>query len=170
MTSPITYQWTGTAMMPATQCLERCRNMFKVGGVYTLEAPKGRTRDSHKHYFACINAAWQNLPEDQADRFPSPDHLRKWALVRSGYADETAVVCDTEDAAFKVAAMARKLDGYAVITCRANTVRTFTARTQTEQAMDAKDFQRSKEAVLMTLARLIGSDPVQLSLTARMAA
>ncbi|SHL74761.1 hypothetical protein [Roseibium suaedae] len=170
MTEALSYRWTGAAMIPAPQCLERCQLMFEIGSHYSLEAPKSRTKDSHRHYFACVNAAWQNLPEDQIQRFPSPEHLRKWALVHSGYADETTVVCDSQEAALKVAALARKLDGYAVITCRDCTVRTFTARAQTEQEMDAREFQKSKEAVLSTLARLIGADPVELSKAVRIAA
>jgi hypothetical protein len=54
------------------------------GEIITVEEVKERSAKSHRHYFAVINEAWQNLPEDLADEFPNAEALRKRALIKNG--------------------------------------------------------------------------------------
>lgn len=163
MTTPLRYQWDGEAMKVLPRFQRQADRQFVVGEVYTLAADWERSRRSHNHYFACINHAWLNLPERIAPRFPSPEHLRKWDLISTGYADMRETVCDTPDAARRIAAFIRPMDAYAVVEVVGNAVRIWTAQSQSLQAMKKKTFQESKDAVLGILSDLVAVERAVLA-------
>lgn len=159
-TPPILSTWTGEHFVPANKhMVERCAKFFEPGGTYRIEFKDDRSAASHKSFFATVNAAWKNLPEDIASDFPSPDHLRKWALCKAGYADERNIVCDTEEDAKRTAALARSLDGFAVIVRRGNVVKVYTAKSQSQRAMKKAEFQASNQAVRNIIAELLKVEP-----------
>lgn len=96
-----------------------------------------------------------NLPEGDT-RFPTAQHMRKYLLVKAGFADERTIVCDTKRDAKNLALAARDLDGYAVIECRDTVVKIWTAKSQSAQAMGPDEFKASKDAVLDLAAKEIG--------------
>lgn len=104
-----------------------------------------------------------NLPEELAMRFPTEEALRKYALIKAGFADERSIVCADHIEAERVAAFVRPADTYAVVTVAGNVVRMFTAKSQSYRSMDKATFAASKRAVLDVLAALIGVTPAQLS-------
>lgn len=146
---------------------KRCDQFFVVGETYRIEFREERSTNSHKHYFAAINEAWKNLKDEDSDRFPTPDHLRRWALVRAGYADERSIVYDTPEDAARSAVLARSLDGFAIIVPRGNVLKIYTAKSQSMRSMDRATFQASKTAVLNIAADLIGTDPATLAANAQ---
>lgn len=153
---PLIFQWN--AADRTMRCLSsRAGNYFADGERYILEAREERSNASHRRFFASINEAWKTLPEDISDRFPSADHLRKWALVKAGIADEDISVWETPEDAAKVGAMIRKRDDFAVISVKGNTVRIYTAKSQDQRSMNKKEFQESVEAVERVIAELIGT-------------
>lgn len=161
---PIPMQWDGEHFAPASpRWAALCDQHFVVGQVYPLEVREERSPASHRGYFAAINEAHQNLSEEQTARWPTPDHLRRFALIKTGYADERSVVCPTEAVARRMAAFMRPLDSYAVIECAGCVVRAWTAKSQSMRAMDKATFQRSKTAVLEYAASLIGTTAERLS-------
>jgi hypothetical protein len=155
----ILFQWDGEAMQPQPRFAKICDEKFTVGEVYRMEVSETRSWQSHRHYFASIQEMWENLPEDQCERFPSPEHLRKWGLIRAGYCDQMHVVADTEENARDIAMVMRKLSTYAVITISINVITVYTAKSQSLKAMGKTEFQKSKEAVLDVLAQIIGTRP-----------
>ena len=157
-------------MVPLSAFRLRADDVFVIGQVYKLEEIEERSTKSHKHYFACVREAWQNLPEEAADRFPSPEHLRKWALIMAGYADERSIVCASKAEALRLAAFIRPMDDFAVVVARENVVKAFTPQSQNTRAMDQKTFQESKDAVLDRIAQLIGTDAATLKRNAGMVA
>lgn len=152
----IVWKWDGSAMVPLPKSAAMCRTFFVVDEHYTLEPREERSGQQHEWFFASVNEAFKNLPEDIAHRWPSPTHLRKWALVQAGYRDETTIVLDSKDTALEVAKAARKLDLYAVISVQENIIHICTAHSQAYRAMDKKTFRESADAVLGVLTKLLG--------------
>lgn len=154
--SPIYYQWSGEAMEPLPRFRKVCDRNFVVGLTYRLEEREERSQQSHSHYFASLHEAWSNLPEREAERFQTAEHLRKWCLIKSGFADERSIVCASKAEAQRMAAFIKPLDDYAVVAAAQSVVTVYTAKSQSTRAMGKKDFQRSKESVLEIAWSLVG--------------
>lgn len=161
---PIPCTWTDEGTFkPLPRFAKMADQHYAVGEVVPLVQHHDRSAQSHSHYFASLTEAWRNLPEDQAERFPSVEHLRKWCLVRAGYANSQAVVCESAAEAKRFIALAKSLDEFCVVTIREKVATVFTAKSQSMKAMGAREFQDSKSKVLDECARLIGVDPSALS-------
>src|SRR5215472_3062093 len=111
------YRWDGEALRPLARSVPLTED-FVVGEVYRLEVASERSSASHRHYFAALHQAWLNLPEDVAEHFADEEHLRRWCLIKCGYADQRSIVLDTAADARRVAAAAGKLDPCAVVTAK----------------------------------------------------
>jgi hypothetical protein len=122
---------------------------------------------SHRHFFAAVYDAWLNLPEKEAERFASADHLRKYALIRAGFRDERTLTCASKAEALRVAAFVKPMDDYAIVAVSEAVVRVYTAKSQNLRAMGRKVFAESKDAVLEVLAGMIEVDREQLLFAAR---
>lgn len=140
---------------PAMQL--RFAKFYREGAEYEIVEHHARSRRSHNHLFACVEESFRNLPEVYAQEFDNPEHLRKWALIRTGFCKRDELVCDTPEAAERTAGFMRGVDDYAVIQVDGNVVRRFVAKSQSERAMDKAEFQASKDAVLDFLSTIIGT-------------
>lgn len=168
MTAPLAFRWDGEAMRPLRPKLADAA--FVIGQNYLLDETHQRSGASHSHYFASLNEAWKNLPDDAAQRFPTVDHLRKYALIMAGYRDERTIVASSKAEAQRLAAFVRPMDDHAVVIVRDAVVRVWTAKSQSMRAMGAKDFQDSKSAVLAIVSDMIGVAPASLEANAGRAA
>lgn len=161
--APLPCIWDGEHFTPARPSLAKLADQhFVVGETYPLEVREDRSGPSHRHFFAAVNEAWENLPEDIAERFPTADHLRKYALIKAGYRDERSIVCASKAEAQRLAAFVKPMDGFAVVVTQENMVIVFTAKSQSVRAMGKVEFQKSKDAVLDVLAAMIGTSTAQL--------
>jgi hypothetical protein len=151
---PLPFTWDGESMHPLFP--RRADAHYVVGMEYRLAPYEERSRASHNQYFASVHEAWTNLPEDMADRYPTEDHLRKWALIKAGYRDERSTVCGSKAEAVRFAAFVRPIDDYAVVVANDCTVTVYTAKSQSMRAMGKETFQESKSRVLDVLAAMIG--------------
>lgn len=151
---PIAFQWDGEAMLPLQPRL--ADRYYVVGETYRLEPREDRSQISHNHYFAAIQEAWQHLSDDLAERFPTAEHLRKWALIKAGYCDARSVVCASKAEAQRVAAFIRPLDDFAVVVASECVVTICTAKSQSLRAQGKKDFQRVNDRVLDIVSAMIG--------------
>lgn len=156
MGAPILFRWSGEAMVPLPRFHNAVNAEFVVGEVYPLVVEAQRSTASHNHFFAAVADLWANLPETIAHRWPTPEHLRKFALVQTGFRDERTHVCASKAEAQRLRAFAAPLDEYAVVVVHEATVVVMTAKSQSRKAMGAADFQRSKTAVLDYVSDLIG--------------
>lgn len=156
--APITlrYEGEGSFRVLSDYWAARADKDYVVGEVYKLVEHHERSDASHRHFFASVKNAWDNLPDERLDDYPSPEHLRKKALIACGYADHRDHICASKIEARKLRAFIKPLDGYAIIECRENVVRVWTARSQSVKAMGPKDFQDSKQRVLDWLDDLLG--------------
>lgn len=171
---PLRLRWTGTVFEPAGfRAARECESTYEPNEVYEFLQHKVRSEKSHRHFFACVNEAFDNLPEALAAQFVSPEHLRKWALIQVGYRKERIIVQSTAADAARAAALIRPMDEFAVIETDGPLVRVWTARTQKEDgpsAMGAREFEDSKQKVLALLEEMIGLAPGELGKHAGMSA
>lgn len=140
-----------------------------IGEQYYIEPKLGRSELSHRHFFALINDMWSNLPERLSESYPTPDHLRKYALIRTGFYDSHQLVCSSIKEANKIAAFIRPVDEYSIVSVDGKIVTRFVAKSQSYKAMGKSDFQRSKQAVMDFLSELIGAERQQLESVAQAA-
>lgn len=143
-------------MVPLDRFRNLAKRQYKTGQEYVLIDHKGRSEESHKHYFASIRKGWENLPEDDAKRYRSPEFLRKWCLVKEGYADHVDHVCRDDDEASHMIMLVRRLDQYAIITRASNILTIWFAQSQDRASMGHKVFEESKARVLECIAAMCG--------------
>ena len=156
---PIIFTWDGESMAPATTHMEKlCDQHFTVGETYMLVEEYDRSQRSHNHYFAEIHEGWLNLPEVLSDApwAQTAEHLRKYALIKTGYCDTKTLVCSSKVEAERIAEFMRPIDVFSVVVFADSTVTHHTARSQSKKAMGGEVFQESKTAVLDCIEDLIG--------------
>lgn len=163
MNAAIVYTWDGEAMQALPRFAKVADKQFVVGEQYRMEAVEERSLISHRHYFAQLHEDWLNLPEDISEDFPTQEHLRKWALIKTGYADKQSIVCSSKEEAMKVAAFIEPMDVYAVVTVEGCVVTKYNAQSQSVKAMGKEKFQKSKSDVLDYVSAMIGVSKEQLS-------
>lgn len=168
---PIRMRWQGDGFVPVSAFWQRIADQnLVVGEVYDLVEEHERRGESHRHYFAAVKEAHNQLPDELLERFLTPDHLRKYALVKCGYYNERTCVCASKIEAQRMAAFMKGGDEFAVITAVDNIVVERTAKSQRYRAMGKKDFMESKWKVLEFVSALIGISVDDLKQNAGMAA
>ncbi len=154
--------WDGEAFRPEDRFQWQCQQDYVVGEKYQFEALPMRSIASHNHFMAAVDDVWKNLREDESKRFPSPTHLRRWALVETGYCTEKITVYDTAKDARQAAAGIRARDPYVVMQVKGNILYEWEPLSQKILQMDPVTFQKSKTDVLDLLASMIGVRQKQL--------
>ena len=154
------FKWTGEAMVPLRPKL--ADETFVVGAVVWMEIEQPRSEASHRHEFAWLREAWTQLPENLMDEYPTPEHMRKRALIEAGYFDQITLDAGTQAAALRVAAYMRGEDEFSLVVTRGPLVVKRKAKSQSVRAMGKADFQASKTAIMDVIAKLIGVTPEAL--------
>jgi hypothetical protein len=165
MIFPLTYMGSGE-FMTSRGFVARADKLLVVGENLQWEQIKPRSADSHKHYFAVINDAWSNLPEALAMDFPSSEHLRKFALIKSGYCSKAEIILPDNSAAVATATLMKSMDEYALCEIRGRVVTLWRAQSQSMKSMGGKAFQESKTKVLDVISQMIGADAAQAGMAA----
>lgn len=143
--------WDGSVFRPATPfMLRRASEKFGEGELVMMSAEEARSMRSHRHLFAALADLWSNLPERFALEpwAQSPEHFRRFLLIRAGYSETTTYACESKAEALRLAAAIRPLDEFGIVVARGQTVFRFAAKSQSVKAMGAKDFAASKTAIL----------------------
>lgn len=161
--SEIIFRWDGEAFVPWGRFQKLCDKEYVIGHDYRLEAVNQRSQATHNHFFAAIASAFENLPEDVAAQFASPEHLRKYALIKAGFADERSIVASSKAETLRIAAFVKPMDEYAMVTVKGAVIKVYTAQSQSMKAMGKADFQASKQACLEIVSAMIGVKPEDLS-------
>jgi UDP-N-acetylmuramyl pentapeptide synthase len=157
-------RWDGESFTPLNQhWARRADAAYTVGEIYNLAPVEERSPKSHAHFFAEVAEAWHQLPEHLSEAYPSPEALRKFALIKAGFCDAHPFVCSSRAEALRFASYIKPVDAYAVVTVKEAVVTRYTAQSQSLKAMGKADFQRSKQAVLEIVAEMIGVSSSDLS-------
>lgn len=159
---PIPMRWDGEVMRPLPRFASLADQHFVIGESYLFEEMNERSQVSHRHYFAAIRECWASLPERMGDRFPHPETLRKYALIKAGYRDERSIVASSKAEARRLAAFIKPMDEYAIVWVSEAVVTVYMAKSQSMKAMGKKVFQESKDAVLAVLAGMLDVEPEAL--------
>ncbi len=102
--------WTVTSSYWA----DVCDRDYRTDETCVAHIIEERSMKEHNLYFACLNEAWNNLPENIANRFPTVTHMRKIGLIECGYYNERMIVLPDHESAKNVATFVGD-DQYAVI-------------------------------------------------------
>jgi hypothetical protein len=162
MTGPIVTIYDGEVFVPLRSFRKECDARFVAGQRYSFDPDEERSHKAHAAYFAYVTECWRNLPEDQAERFPSPMALRRYALIKCGYADKREVVCANNSEAMRLAALVKSFDPYSLTMVSERAVAIWTAQSQSYKAMGKKAFLESQQAVRDFLAAMIGTAPAEV--------
>lgn len=154
---PLKYEGDGVF-----RCLRPTQITCVVGDVKAWQAVEHRSSETHRHFFAVVNEAWKNLPEELADDFPNPETLRKWALIKAGFCSETRIVCANNSEAMTLAAKAKAMDKFSLIAIDGKAVTIWTADSQRRDAMGRQQFQEAKERAIDIISTLLGTDAATL--------
>ena len=157
---PLAYTWDGESLVPRVPRL--ADKHLVVGETYMMVPHEERSDKTHKHEFAWLREAWLNLPEDLAVEYPTPEHLRKRALIEAGYYHETIVDAGSKVAALRIATFTRTIDDFALVFVREQFVIRRVAKSQSRRAMKKAEFQASKTAIMEVISNMIGVKPEEL--------
>lgn len=163
---PILMTWTGNSLVPVgDRWAQSASKQLTAGERYLVKEANQRSGRSHNHYFACINHAWQNLPESMAHlpHCNSAEHLRKFALIACGFRNVEHHLCSSKEEAERWALRIRPLDEFAIVHVDGNSVVRMTAESQSKKDMGPDRFQDSKQKVMEYLADQIGVSVVDLA-------
>jgi hypothetical protein len=167
--NPLFFRWEGDCFKPILRHAKECDRRYVIGEHYALDEVQERSSKSHAAYFAAVNTAWQNLPDELAEKWPTAEHLRKHALIRCGFYDKTSIQASSRAEALRLAAFIRPIDDYAIVTVNGSLVERYTAKSQSYRAMRKDEFQASKQAVLDWISSLVGTDAASLAKNAEAA-
>lgn len=149
-------------MRPMANYRDTARKRYVDQQEYLLEEAEERSTVSHRHFFACVRKAWNNLPEDKQDEYPSAEHLRKRALIKCKFYNLKIYTCLDAAHADELAAIIQEKDEFALIVVSGDVVKIYSARSVSPSKMKPDEFQKAKEAVLWLLSDMIGVDVTTL--------
>ena len=168
---PLTFTWTGRAMVPKPTALPLAVNQFTPGEEYRLTVEAERNWAFHRAFMATVHEAWTNLPEALAPHFPTADRLRYWALIRCNFADEKTLTLETDtDAELFASFMLSDARDNQHVERIGRTVKIWTAWTMAGSAMSKQEFNDAAQAVMEFLSDLIGVNVQELTANAGAAA
>lgn len=171
---PLWFRWSGSSFDPIGRFAKECDRHFVVGETYMLVEHMDRSGPSHRHEFAWLKEAYLNLPESVAADFDSEEHLRKHALIRTGWCNREEYVYPSKAEAARQAATIRKhKTEYCIVVVSDTLVTVMTAKSQRMRgagAMNKADFQQSKSDIIEFVSKLIGVTPEELQRNAGRAA
>lgn len=159
----VTYLGQGRFKTPSDHWAHLADRHYGEGETVRLVPYEMRSAATHNHYFAVLADAHANLPDELAVQFPTPEHLRAYALIRTGYCTSHTLTLDTPEEARKVAGFMKPHDEFGVVSVKGCVVTKFTAQSQSHKAMNKQTFAESKEKVLAFLAEMIGTTKKALS-------
>lgn len=164
MAAPMLFRWDGLAMLLHRRHHNEAAQHYVIGQSYRLVELEERSEVSHNHEFGWLKEAWLSLPESIANDYPSPEHLRKRALIATGWCTVTDYPCGSRAEAIRWAAnIRREADEYTIVQIERTVVRVFKAKSQSRRSMDKGDFQASKTAIIEWVAKLLDVTPATLA-------
>ncbi len=159
---PLPFMYAGAGMFQAVgrhaQAVleEQCGQ----GEVRRLVEQEERSEVSHDHEFAWLGEAFKTLPDHLSGLYRSKEHLRKAALIATGWCHVRDYPTPSRKEADRLAAaLTAELDEYVVIQVEDAVVRVCRAKSQARNKMKAADFQASKAAILEWVAALLEVEP-----------
>lgn len=156
--------WDGEHLSPIFGANTKLANArLVVGQRYAVTVEEPRNMAAHRGFFARLHEAWQSLPDDLMGDYPTSEHLRHRALIRTGFSKMTDVVAASPAHALTIAAAFQEMDGYALVLIEDRAVRIWRAESQSVRAMGSQRFKQSIDAVEGWVSDLLGITPDQMA-------
>jgi hypothetical protein len=162
MTKAIVCRWDGGVFRPLRQFAKQAQEQYVDGENYWVETNDDRSMESHRHYFACLKTAFDNIPERYGKRWRDHEALRRWALIHSGWCITKTMLCKSDDEAHRRAADEMRYNRDAEIVIDHWTVTVRAAVSQARTAMGKRKFEQSKQDVFAVVSKIIGTDVTEL--------
>ena len=159
---PIVFVRVDNHLVPLPRFQRAFDEQYAVNEEYAMMVSMERSMSQHRGYFASVKEAYDNLAEEYANGYPSPEHLRADALVQAGYCTEATYVLDSPAEAKHLGIMLRRLSPLAIIRIKGNVVKHFEAKSQSVASMGKEEFQASCRAVLEIVASMARTTPADL--------
>lgn len=150
------------SMVPQTRFNSLCSRQFVPGEEYALAPIDEVSQHDRGGLFAAVRAAWENLSEEFDGKFPTVEHLRKWALIEVGHHTQAEYALATKEDAEKMALAARRLDEYARIAIHEQVVVIRTAKSIAAHAIKSVEFKALKKKVLDLVGSMSNSTAADL--------
>jgi hypothetical protein len=161
---PIECTWDGEAFKPVSPYwTRRAGREYVLGEVYRMADVPERSAGAHNSFFAEVERAWESLPPLMAERFPSPKHLRSYALIKSGHCYSDSIACPNHAYAMRIAAFVRSSDEFALVTVEKAMVTRFTPKSQSYHSMGKSEFNKSAEDCRRVLAEMLNVSQQELA-------
>lgn len=160
---PMWFQYTDDeVLVPRSKAA--AAEAFVIGEYYRMGEVEERSEVSHNHQFAWLKTAWESLPDHLVPLYPSPEFLRKKALIATGHCTVQDYPCGSKVEAERWAAnLKRESDAYTIVETSGTVVRVFRARSQARGKMDKAEFQKVKQDLIEWVSALIGVAPEDLA-------
>lgn len=153
----------GAALLPdGNLATAQMQDRLGAGQVVLVDLDPERSAKSHKHQFAFVKTAWDNMPEHLKDApfAKTSETLRKHALISTGFCDVDMIALGEDRRADRMADFLRRNDAregtYTIINAEGPVIYRYVAESQSLKAMGGARFKKSKQATLEWLAELIG--------------
>ena len=154
-------KWLNGTLVPASRDSHAAlENMLENGKNYDVNVVLPTTQKSRGHFFCSLAEAFSNLPEAVRLDIPSVEHLRKRALIHTGWAHKFVIPCSSGKGLKNLWRLMRETDEYVVcIEKPDNVLEVYKARSMSSREMQRTEFQRCKDDVLKYAWGLVGIDP-----------
>lgn len=135
----------------------RARRFYGEGVEYLMEESPTPSTKTRSHFHATLAEVFKNLPAELAEQYPSIEHLRKRALIETGFCTHTVAVLDNVGQAVRVAGFLKNGTGaFNLVVRRDATVTLYVPLSERDIAKDKARYQDMKDKVLGWAAGLIG--------------
>jgi hypothetical protein len=159
---PLRYMGEGEFRAPTKFTEKLCDRELVIGEILRWEQSHDRSDTSHKHFFALVREAWQNLPENLVNEFPNSEVLRGFALIKTGHCTVNKIVAASNPEAVRLLTYLTSREGYSICEIVGNVVTIWEPHSMKYLAMKRKEFQQTKDDVLTFISQLIGTDVTTL--------
>lgn len=160
--TPARMKWQNGILMPVGRtAYATLSDAMEDGKIYDIEIVQERSQKSHGHFFASLSEAFSNLPELHRLDIPSIEHLRKRALIHTGWAHTFKIPCASGRAMNDLWKLMRETDEYVVCLPdpKTHVLTVYKARSMSKKEMRPKEFQQCKDDVLKWAWGLVGMEP-----------
>lgn len=154
-------KWCNGVLEPVgISAFKHLQDTLDDGKIYDVDVRTDRSIKSHSHFFASLNEAFLNLPEAHRLDIPTVEHLRKRAMIHTGWAHSYRIPCASGRAVSDLSKLLRETDAYVVcVPMKDNVLAVYKARSMSMRDMKKAEFQKCKDDVLAWAWDLVGTAP-----------
>lgn len=156
------YEGGGKFRASSTYWEKRSDELFKFRSMLVMHEHKERSLPSHRQFFAVLKAAYANLPEMEAIRYPTAEIFRGMALIETGHFRERVFCATSHTEAIRTAKFMETDDRVQVIAVNKTLVVERRPLSQSFEKMDHETFQRVKDDIIVWAAEKLGVEPQAL--------